>query len=472
MEKVIEKLQATVDYLVPHLALANSHMVEFFTMNLWKEHVPSNVQMEFELLDPKPESIIQYFEECISLYDNNLSKFLKTCSSFYPESSDGIIIDMDTFINTISCEKPMDNKIVLHNKFMSLKKEHEVEVMSLVASTVSSITSSSHVIDIGDGKGYLSSHLALQYGLKVLGLDSCNSKTIGAAERVNKLQKQQPCVHTNFKCPVEETSMSKSNISFKESTNLTVRPQDSLYKQATLYTSTETDLKRVLMHYFPDERLYKFGIVGLHTCGSLSPVCLKLFKDNKNDATFLINVGCCYNLLEEDGDSSTFPLSNYLNNKKFKLGRNARMLSLQAPSRIYSSKKISESLMFRAVFELLLEEKLDDYNRSDKKVGRIGAKCKNFQEYCKRGLLKLGLDKKVNDKELEELFMKYSHYKPLLEFYFMLRVSLAPVIENIILLDRLLFLLENGLRNSFLVKMFEPSISPRCLGLISIKDDL
>ena len=40
------------------------------------------------------------------------------------------------------------------------------------------------------------------------------------------------------------------------------------------------------------------------------------------------------------------------------------------------------------------------------------------------------------------MYKRYECWKPKLQIYFMLRVFLAPVLENIIILDRLLYLKE------------------------------
>lgn len=45
------------------------------------------------------------------------------------------------------------------------------------------------VIDVGSGKGYLSSFLSLRYGLRVYGIDSSSTNTHGAQERNRKLKK-------------------------------------------------------------------------------------------------------------------------------------------------------------------------------------------------------------------------------------------------------------------------------------------
>lgn len=50
---------------------------------------------------------------------------------------------------------------------------------------------------------------------------------------------------------------------------------------------------------------------------------------------------------------------------------------------------------------------------------------------------------KISEAEIRDLFDEYKHYKDKLNIYFMMRVTLAPLIEAAILLDRLLYLYEN-----------------------------
>lgn len=45
------------------------------------------------------------------------------------------------------------------------------------------------VVDVGSGKGYLSSFLSLRFGLRVYGIDSSSTNTHGAQERNRKLKK-------------------------------------------------------------------------------------------------------------------------------------------------------------------------------------------------------------------------------------------------------------------------------------------
>lgn len=73
-------------------------------------------------------------------------------------------------------------------EFMSAKKCHEVEVTSKVVHDICKMKENLAIVDAGDGKGYLSSRLALEYQLPVLGIDSSKINTSGATKRSEKLE--------------------------------------------------------------------------------------------------------------------------------------------------------------------------------------------------------------------------------------------------------------------------------------------
>ena len=52
------------------------------------------------------------------------------------------------------------------------------------------IMSAIQVVDIGSGRGYLGSHLALMHGLQVIGLDSLSGNTDAATKRNRRMKKQ------------------------------------------------------------------------------------------------------------------------------------------------------------------------------------------------------------------------------------------------------------------------------------------
>lgn len=75
------------------------------------------------------------------------------------------------------------------DEFMNSKKSHEVQSMSEVVAHLAQYCGVTQVIDVGSGKGYLSSSLSLRYGLQVYGIDSSSTNTHGAQERNRKLKK-------------------------------------------------------------------------------------------------------------------------------------------------------------------------------------------------------------------------------------------------------------------------------------------
>uniref|UniRef100_A0A0A9YK36 Methyltransferase domain-containing protein n=1 Tax=Lygus hesperus TaxID=30085 RepID=A0A0A9YK36_LYGHE len=334
------------------------------------------------------------------------------------------------------------------DKFMCLKKTHEVEAMSDIVGLISGFTGVEHIVDVGDGKGYLSSILALENKLRVLGIDASPTNSAGAAKRVEKMKKHWKGVRRKMN-NVDDDKLDTEHV---------------VYQQHTQMVDQDTDLTRIVNEYFP-EHASRLGIVGLHTCGSLSPTCLKHFVQNPA-LRFIVNVGCCYHLIE-NGD---FPMSDHLSRLNYTLSRNARMLSLQPIDRIVQSERVqSDPLMYRAVFEHMMDHVFNLKGIIKPDVGRISSKCSNFVQYVRKACSKLNLPLSMTDEEIQMYYKEMHCHEAKMQFYFLLRLTVAPVIENLILLDRQLYLLENGYPHSYMVELFDSVISPRNYGIISIK---
>ena len=131
----------------------------------------------------------------------------------------------------------------------------------------------------------------------------------------------------------------------------------------TQFVDTSTDLPKLLLESFPvDSGVpadvgHNFGIVGLHTCGNLASDSLRIFLTNAR-CKFCVNVGCCYHHLNEEffrnlyeteevtdacNANPGFPLSRVLREKKFQLGRNARMIAAQPVERMADKKQVGRS---------------------------------------------------------------------------------------------------------------------------------
>ena len=99
----------------------------------------------------------------------------------------------------------------------------------------------------------------------------------------------------------------------------------------------------------------RMGLIGLHTCGNLAADSLRIFLTSP-DIHFVCNVGCCYHHLHEEfyvnpymaasevghrQANPRFPLSNYLRQKKFQLGKNALMVAAQPMDRLLANLPVS-----------------------------------------------------------------------------------------------------------------------------------
>lgn len=425
MECLKTKIDSLILYLTPWQALISSHMVSFLTQNLWSKHIPQSIREEFETLCPVDCHAIFYSDSRVE--NKEIYKFISEAEE---KSKNDFIMGVNELKDKIKTWGFNDfKKLECGMQFMSSKKNHEVEVMSEIVAAMASVTDSKLIVDVGDGKGYLSSILNLEYDINVLGIDASSVNTTGATKRVQKMKKQWNGIKKNMKIITTQMCSEEE------------RKSTSRYHCHTKYIDIDTDIKKLVLDEFSPDITSSYGLVGLHTCGKLSPVCLKQFANNSS-CSFLINVGCCYHLLDE-GDSGDFPMSEYLKNANFKLGRNARMLSLQAPARISSSKNIkTESVMFRAVLEKLLMEKTSYTGHPQVEIGRISSKCKNFVEYIRKAISKTPFEINMSDEEINYYLSSQLHLELRLQFYFMVRVFLAPVIEKIILYDRLLYLKE------------------------------
>ncbi|XP_053440833.1 probable methyltransferase-like protein 25 isoform X4 [Nycticebus coucang] len=104
-------------------------------------------------------------------------------------------------------EKQRSGETVKPVEFMNMKKSHEVQAMSELISSIATYYGVKQVIDLGSGKGYLSSFLSLKYGLKVYGIDSSNTNTHGAEKRNRKLKKHWKLCHAQPRLDVSRLAL-------------------------------------------------------------------------------------------------------------------------------------------------------------------------------------------------------------------------------------------------------------------------
>ncbi|XP_075228951.1 putative methyltransferase-like protein 25 isoform X2 [Lycorma delicatula] len=488
MNCIRNSLEDITNFLNPYRVLVDSHMVNFFTHRLWEKHVPLSIRKEAE--DVSVDEVLKEFL-CFSNKDDSypekgsrcveINKFVKNARSLYLSNFSKCLClnELQTLMDSWGCT---DCNIVLDQFFMSPKKSHEVEVTSSIVASMFKAFDCSHVVDVGGGKGYLSSVLCLEHKLKVLGLDSSSSNTSVATKRTEKMQKAWNGIRRriengglskrkgkhwkakfllNYKSNIEQSYNDKEllkedsheknmelsqefNVNNSSDNNDNVHIVGNNFKQVTYYVNHNSNLYDIVKDSFPDDCKFNLVLTGLHTCGNLASSCLKLFVDNKDTeqgcARLLVNIGCCYHLLTEkypgtpsikqskiiertdanNTEESGFPMSSYLCSKKFSLSYNSRVLSSQPIDRISKGNKCpSDALFYRALFEVLLQRHVKDSKENSLYcVGHI--KCSTFTEYVYKALKKLDL-------QLE------------------------------------------GIEDAHLVQLFNPVLSPRCYGIIAFR---
>ncbi|XVE52851.1 hypothetical protein DITRI_Ditri02bG0157500 [Diplodiscus trichospermus] len=94
-----------------------------------------------------------------------------------------------------------------------------------------------------------------------------------------------------------------------------------------------------------------------------------------------------------------------------------------------------------------------------------------FEKFCQSGLYRLGL-KPLDDINFHCIWKEVEPYVNLIGIYWSLRAAFGPLLETIILLDRLLFLQEQADQlEAVMVPIFDPVFSPRNVAIIAKKLD-
>ncbi|MEQ2275235.1 hypothetical protein XENORESO_000479, partial [Xenotaenia resolanae] len=209
----LTEIQRQIDevkrFLSVTLAIANAHTVEFFTHDVWKRFVAVSPQ---EVLSAVSSGSDQQRESQHKELDHSRTTFgfcvnsnrlvdiheLLEAAKAQSLSGLGVCVSRDELQQHLRGSELDSVEIATElepDEFMNSKKSHEVQCMSKVVACLARHCGVKQVIDVGSGKGYLSSFLSLQYGLQVFGIDSSSTNTHGAKERNRKLKKFSRAYH-------------------------------------------------------------------------------------------------------------------------------------------------------------------------------------------------------------------------------------------------------------------------------------
>ncbi|TYI16744.1 hypothetical protein ES332_A08G274900v1 [Gossypium tomentosum] len=543
--ETLEWIKAIADFIKPFSFLINAHVVNFFKDRLWEAvdedwlQCLSNESVESLLLIPS--GIVQ------DHWPTSLKEFVLTLKSLvYPREQADLKKVFPNF-------QPTSLNSVLAQG-MNLKKKHEVEVLSAIVSSAASAMRADAVIDVGAGQGYLAQVLAFEHQLSVVAIDACSHHgkvTNARAERIKK----------HYMAQMRKFGSGNQRLNVPQTITCNIMSLETL-KSLTTMSSHKGDVEQPK----PIEQDLELGLAGrgsslvlagLHACGDLSVTMLKTLLECE-EVRAVISIGCCYNLLSEEGFTNAqiqygFPMSCGVKSVNLSLGKSSRDLACQSAERWKSLGKDAglhnfELHAFRAAFQMVLHKYFPEVGTSPS-IGRqgkalrrkqqrkiieselqaeestysdlpqmacnmdeacsvthsgeseavntsgirsdvdalftkmslhTGSTCERttstdkyslFEKFCQSGLCRLGL-KPSDNINFHGIWKGVEPYVSLIGIYWSLRAAFGPLLETLILLDRLLFLQEQGdVLESVMLPIFDPAISPRNVAIIAKKPD-
>ncbi|NWV86605.1 RRNAD protein, partial [Dasyornis broadbenti] len=218
-------------------------------------------------------------------------------------------------------------------------------------------------------------------------------------------------------------------------------------------------------------------VIGLHACGDLSPALLRHFARSTAVAA-VASVGCCYMKLstapEPPGCPPGYPLSaSVAALPGHQLSYRAREAACHALEE-YEGRLRGDSAHLRAhCYRAVLESLICTADPSKRHLGlQPGRKAHilSFPQYAHLGLPLAGLDPAEVPLDSGAVGAMLEQQHKVVAFC-TLGQLLAPVVETLVLLDRLLYLREQGFHCA-LVPLFNPRFSPRNLVLVAARTPL
>ncbi|KAM9353053.1 methyltransferase-like protein 25B [Symphorus nematophorus] len=235
-----------------------------------------------------------------------------------------------------------------------------------------------------------------------------------------------------------------------------------------------------------------FILTGLHACGDLSATLLRHFV-NCPHVRGITSVACCYmkittkenpappGLVEcpvppTPGQGSSLPSEFGYPMSSWVRGLPGHQLSYKAREgachavedyvrRLREESELLRTHCYRAMLETFIRDTRPDLRRAGIQTIKK-AHLLPFTEYARLGLARVGLPPGLPlDPERVEAMLKQQGR---VVVYFSLALLLAPVVETLVLLDRMIYLQENGV-DSQLVPLFNPNFSPRNFVLVALK---
>ena len=305
--------------------------------------------------------------------------------------------------------------------YMIPKKQHEIKKLAPFIHSFCQSQDCQNVLDIGGGIGLLAQTLSHHFDLKVMSLD------------------MDPVLQETGKKRYQKSRVTYHNIKVKA---------DELSFQKLLGPNMVA--------------------VGLHTCGPLANDQIKSSATGRLKG--IINFGCCYNKLSHfDSDQN---ISNFAQELPYKVHQNIYSLTLAARAHRKMSEKDYDLKLKVKFYRYAMHFLLHDEYKLTKIVtlGNTNPKLydESFGTYALEQLRRINIESKHQKEELDAYFGLPARQELIWKMIAatFIRNALGRVLEVYILLDRVLYLREQGYQAD-LLEFFEEPISPRNLGIVA-----
>ena len=293
--KIKETVEVLKLFFNTYSSLGDAHMVDYFVKDHWNQLLGDDLKNELMCLTVEKLRILPALawsskkssEE--TLYNSHFSKILfedyaavfhylnmaKSCRiAFFDIATDITKINKKLKVDC-HLSLPFSEAMNIESKeYMCPKKSHEVSAMAPLVNHLCDFLQTDCVLDIGSGKGYLSTFLTLRYNLNVTGIEANEANSINALTRAKK--------YLNYwtKHLYNKDSHCKKLIQDEKLVK---------FESVATHITNDTELKVGDSNYVA---------IGLHACGDLCCHIISLFT-NKPNIVGLCAVGCCYHLNTE-----------------------------------------------------------------------------------------------------------------------------------------------------------------------------
>ncbi len=385
-------------------------------LNCYPESLPHYPEEWLELLDSLSEEELYKIDACIDYTSIKGSPFGNLCQ------------DLQEIVK-LPDQKVFKHELPIH-AFHKIndKKEYEIGILAPFINEIHRTKGFSQVVDIGSGVGNLSRVLATHFNIKTLCLE------------------KDDYFHGLAKKYVEafSTPQGIKNIEFKQVA------LDEWHDDA--------------LNLIDSEAL----VLGLHACGNLSQRILETAKLRK--PKFILNFGCCYLLMNptEDLNVSSFAKKypHIIKHHGLTLAARYRthfdLAEFQLKNRV---KAYRYALHLFFYHELGLKEFISVGDSKDKDYHQ------DFAIYAQKKLKKLNLPLQYKADELNNFFSDLVRQKLLRKMFLcnVIRSQFGRAIEQLILLDRAMYLEEQGYKVTLSI-FFDEALSPRNRGLFAQRE--